>query len=253
MNGARLEAAGGSHVGCVRASNEDCYAALPALGLFVVADGMGGRPAGEIASRMAVDVVHGCLEENDPDETWPYAVDRTKDRDEARFILSVRRANQAIFEASSKDRALRGMGTTFAGVLVAGERAYLAHVGDSRVYRLRGGRLEPLTQDHSVAATTRRLGIPMEQVDARLRGLLLRAVGIGRDVEVETRVEGVKQGDVLLVCSDGLWGPVAEDEIATTLAWPARVEVLVAGLIGRALERGAPDNVSAVVARCGGR
>ena len=254
MSGARLEAAGGSHVGCVRKRNEDSYAVLPELGLLMVADGIGGRPGGEVASRMVVDAVRACFEEDDPDETWPWAFDGTKDRDEARLVLSLRRANREIL-AAGRRAGMGGMGTTFAGVLVAAGGAYIAHAGDSRVYRLRGERLEALTRDHTVLEELLRQGSPSLEalggIDEAIACRITRALGTEPSVDVETRVEAVEAGDVLLVCSDGLWGPVPADEIATTLAWSVSPQGIVAGLMGRALEHGGSDNVTCVVVRFG--
>ena len=255
MSGARLEAAGGSHVGCVRKRNEDSYAVVPELGLLMVADGIGGRPGGEVASRMAIEIVRGCVEEDDPDETWPWAFDGTKDRNEARLVLSLRRANREILVAGRRG-GMGGMGTTFAGVLVAAGKAYVAHAGDSRVYRLRGERLETLTRDHTVLEELLRQSSvdagDVAELEPGIACRLTRALGTEPSVDVETRVEAVEAGDVLLVCSDGLWGSVPADDIAATLAWSARPQGIVAGLIGRALEQGGPDNVTCVVGRFGG-
>jgi len=219
-----IDAAAGTHVGCIRTNNEDSFASLPELGLFMVADGIGGRPGGEVASRMAVEAVRAYYQQEDPEQTWPYGFDRSQDRDEAALVQALRRANAAIFEKAVRESTLRGMGTTFAGALVRGGRVYLAHVGDSRIYRFRKG------------------------ASARM---ILRAVGTSRRVDVETRSESVRPGDTLLVCSDGLWEAVPDDAIAATLTWPGRAEVIVSGLIGRALERRARDNVTCVVVRFG--
>ncbi|MCC6552681.1 MAG: serine/threonine-protein phosphatase [Polyangiaceae bacterium] len=251
----RIEAAGGSHVGEVRANNEDSFAVLPEIGLFMVADGIGGQAAGEIASRMAVDIVRSCIEEDDPDETWPYERNMEADRDEARLVWSLRRANREIEAEGRRIAGKRGRGSTFAGALVSGERVDLAHVGDSRIYRLRRGRLAALTRDHTVLEELLRQQAGADpgacDLAPEIACRLTRALGIDRAVDVETRVEAAEAGDVLLLCSDGLWGPVDEDEIAATLAWSASIPAVVAGLIGRALEHGGPDNVTCVVVRFG--
>jgi serine/threonine protein phosphatase PrpC len=253
MSALRLEAAAGSHVGCVRGKNEDSYATLPEVGAFVVADGMGGKPGGEIASRMAVDLVRGCLDRDDPEETWPCGLSgKATDRDEARLILGVRAANRAIFELGRRELSLRGMGTTFAGMLVSGDGATLAHVGDSRIYRFRHGKLEQLTRDHTVIEMARHLRVELDASEDLIPDALVRAVGTERTVDVETRRERIERGDTFLLCSDGLWGPVPKEDIAATLAWRSRPEAIVARLIGRAIERGGPDNVTCVVVRFGG-
>ena len=255
VSGLRIEAAGGSHLGKVRANNEDSFAALPALGLFMVADGLGGRAAGEVASRMAVDIVRACIEEDDPNDTWPYGRNTEADRDEARLVWSVRRANREIEAEGQRIAGKRGMGTTFTGALVSGEKVYLAHVGDSRIYRLRRGRLAALTRDHTVLEDLLRQhgaeAPELRDLAPEIACRLTRALGTDKAVEVEARVEAAEAGDVLLLCSDGLWGPVDEDEIAATLAWSASVPAIVSGLSGRALEEGGPDNVTCVVVRFG--
>lgn len=246
-----IDVAADTHVGLVRPNNEDSFAAVPELGLFMVADGMGGRPGGEVASRLAIDTVRACFEQDDPERTWPYARDLTKDRAEVLFAEAVRRANTAVFQKGVLTPTLRGMGTTFAGALVRGPRLYLAHVGDSRVYRFRRGELERLTCDHSVAGDAQRLGVILDDIDPRIAGRLERAVGTHARVDVETRVEFIEPGDTLLLCSDGLWQPVHESVISVMLAWCSRPSAIVAGLIGYALERGGPDNVTCVVVRIG--
>jgi serine/threonine protein phosphatase PrpC len=247
-----IEAVADSHVGCVRVRNEDSFASLPELGLFMVADGLGGRPAGDVASRMVVEIVCKCFEHIDPDDTWPYGLSgRSGERDEARLVLSIQKANREIFERSRNVLAGRGMGTTFAGVLVSGENAILAHVGDSRVYRFRGGELEQLTRDHSVSEMVRQHGFTLDAFDGAPPGAIVRAVGTDSTVEVETACTGIEGGDLFLLCSDGLWGPVPEDEIAATLASTSRPEVMLAGLIERAHEHGGPDNVTCVLVRFG--
>ncbi|MDC0684359.1 PP2C family protein-serine/threonine phosphatase [Sorangium atrum] len=146
-----IEAAAHSDVGRRRSHNEDSFAALPCLGLFMVADGLGGNAAGEVASRMAIEVVKSCFEvAEDLEETWPYGTGSSHDRDEVRLVMSVRRANRAIYDASQRQERTRGMATTFAGVLLGAGMAYIAHVGDTRVYRMRGGKLERLTRDHTL-------------------------------------------------------------------------------------------------------
>jgi serine/threonine protein phosphatase PrpC len=247
----RIEAAAGTHVGCIRPKNEDSFAAVPELGLFMVADGIGGHAGGEIASRLAMDTLRAWFAEgDDPDETWPRA-DASWDRDEMRLLVGIRRANEAVYNAARRDRELRDMGTTIVAALIHDARAYLAHVGDSRIYRLRGGTMERLTRDHTVGEDAMRQGVIIEELDDRIADMLTRSIGTEPRVEVEMRVDILEPGDVLLLRSDGLWAPVPEEEIATTLAWPSRPEVIVAGLIGRALERGGPDNVTCVVVRIG--
>jgi serine/threonine protein phosphatase PrpC len=166
-----------------------------------------------------------------------------------RLAVGLRRANEAVHQAARRERELRDMGTTLAAALIREDRAYLAHVGDSRVYRLRGGALERLTCDHTMREAARRQGIAIDTVHDSIADMLERSIGTEPRVDVETRVEPLAAGDVLLLCTDGLWAPVPEEHIAATLAWPCGPDVIVAGLIGHALERGGPDNVTCVVVR----
>jgi serine/threonine protein phosphatase PrpC len=245
----RVEAAAATHLGRARARNEDSFASAIHLGLFLVADGIGGRPAGDIASRMAVDAVRRCIANDDPDDTWPYARQRAGEREEALLILSFRQANQALLDAARRDPRLQGMGTTLSAALIRGRRAFLAHVGDSRIYRHRDGTLERLTVDHTVVEAARRKGLDIEDLEERYGGILLRAVGTDPRLDVDTRVEIVEPGDTLLLCTDGLWEPVAEDDIADALERPGGPHAAVAALVARALDRGGPDNVTCVVVR----
>ncbi|AUX20694.1 protein phosphatase [Sorangium cellulosum] len=250
-----IEAAAQSDVGRRRSHNEDTFAALPCLGLFMVADGLGGHAAGEVASRMAIEVVKSCIEEDgDLEDTWPYGTAPMRDRDEVRLLLSVRRANRAIYEASRRQEETRGMATTFAGVLLAPGMAYIAHVGDTRVYRMREGKLERLTRDHTLLEELLGKGDGdgvLEALNDRVSAVT-RALGCDESVEIESRVEATAPGDVFLVCSDGLWGPVPEERIAGVLRAHGELSLAASLLVELANEHGGPDNVTCVLARLGG-
>ncbi|MGK4004220.1 protein phosphatase 2C domain-containing protein [Sorangium sp. So ce1036] len=251
-----IEAAAQSDVGRRRSRNEDSFAALPYLGLFMVADGLGGHAAGEVASRMAIEVVKSCFEEDDElEETWPRGEASLRERDEVRLVLSVRRANRAIYEASQRQEAMRGMATTFAGVLLAPGMAYIAHVGDTRVYRMRGGKLERLTQDHTLLEELLQDGDGVLEAAVALSeraDAVTRALGCDETVEIASRVEATAPGDVFLVCSDGLWGPVPEERIAGVLRGHGELSLAAGLLVDLANEHGGPDNVTCVLARLGG-
>ncbi len=148
----RIEAAGETNVGRRRNHNEDNFAILAEFGLFIVADGMGGHACGEVASKMAIDTMQEFFSDTaeDPDRTWPYKLDRTKGYEENRLIMGVKLANLRIHDAALRDPKKRGMGTTFAAVFVLNTGSFVAHVGDSRVYRFREQKLELLTEDHSL-------------------------------------------------------------------------------------------------------
>ncbi|WP_437709319.1 protein phosphatase 2C domain-containing protein [Sorangium sp. So ce448] len=251
-----IEAAAHSDVGRRRSHNEDSFAAQPCLGLFMVADGLGGNAAGEVASRMAIEVVKGCFEaDEDIEETWPCGTGSAHDRDEVRLVMSVRRANRAIYHASQRQALQRGMATTFAGVLLAPGMAYIAHVGDSRVYRMRGGKLERLTRDHTLLEDLLREGdgalAALEALSDRANAIT-RALGANESVDIESRVEPTLPGDVFLVCSDGLWGPVPEGRIEGILGAHRDLSFAAELLTDLANEHGGPDNVTCVLARLGG-
>ncbi|AUX23587.1 protein phosphatase [Sorangium cellulosum] len=256
-----IEAAAQSDVGRRRSRNEDSFAALPYLGLFMVADGLGGHAAGEVASRMAIEVVKSCFEEDDDlEETWPRGMAApdaasARERDEVRLVMSVRRANRVIYEASQRQEAMRGMATTFAGVLLAPGMAYIAHVGDTRVYRMRGGKLERLTQDHTLLEELLQDGDGVLEAAVALSeraDAVTRALGCDQRVEIASRVEATAPGDVFLVCSDGLWGPVPEERIAGVLRGHGELSLAASVLVDLANEHGGPDNVTCVLARLGG-
>ncbi|AGP32925.1 phosphoprotein phosphatase [Sorangium cellulosum] len=255
-----FEAAGITHPGMVRDTNEDSFAILEPRGLFLVADGMGGRAAGEVASRMAIDTVRDFFD--DPDSTWPVAVSvgpPTTRGSDARYVdqglpllvAGIQLANGRIFSAARRDREKRGMGTTFAAALARDGFIAIAHVGDSRVYRLRDHRLEQLTRDHSLVNECIRLGhlLPEQASSFPLQHVITRALGTDEAVEVETRIDAVESGDVLLLCSDGLSGVVPAQDIASILGERVDLAEITMRLVKRANENGGPDNVTCVVVR----
>lgn len=221
-------------VGLVRTNNEDNFLADPARGLAVVADGMGGHAAGEVASKITVDTISESLKA--PDSIWPFGRAR---RRHARIVAAIGLANRRVREAAAQDGALAGMGTTVVVLWVRGRNAHVAHVGDSRLYRYRQGGLEQLTQDHSW---------PSE--DGGMRNVLTRAVGAEDNVDIDHRVLDVAAGDIFLLCSDGLTRPVGDDRIVATLREVKTGEEASQRLIDLAKENGAPDNVTVVLAYC---
>jgi protein phosphatase len=253
-----FEAAGVTHAGMIRDSNEDSFAIVEGLGLFLLADGMGGRAAGEVASKMAVDTVRGFFD--DPDSTWPVAIGPPTERggtvryvDQALplLIAGIQLANGRIFAAARRDREKRGMGTTFAAALARDGFVAIAHVGDSRVYRYRAGQLDLLTRDHSLLNECLRLGhiLPEDAAAFPLQHVITRALGTEESVEVDTRIDEVAGGDVLLLCSDGLSGTVEPAEIMQILDTHPDLGDAAARLIARANERGGPDNVTCILVR----
>lgn len=248
----RLDAFGITDVGKTRKNNQDCYAVLSHLRLFMVADGMGGVSGGEIASRMALDSVRHMFE--DSETTWPggYGPVRRGSHVE-HFIAGIRLANARIFARGCRESALKGMGTTFAGVLFSERHAVIAHVGDSRVYRLRGRRLELLTEDHSFLNDQIRAGLvaPEDAHAFPFKNLISRCVGPHGTVDVDTSVDLVQAGDVYLLCSDGLCGVLDHQELTSILVRQPELCLAAGTMIDRANELGGPDNITVVLVRVG--
>jgi serine/threonine protein phosphatase PrpC len=238
-----MEAFGLSHTGLQRAGNEDAYAVAASLGFFAVADGVGGSAAGEVASRMAIDVVADAIENA--------AATRPESLSEAFLVGAVRAANAAVRASAAHDRAKRGMGTTFTGLLVLDDRALIAHVGDSRAYLLRERRFHQLTEDHTLVNAYVRAGVMTREAAAtsEIRNVIVRAVGLDEEMEVDTRWLGVRPGDLVLLASDGLHGVVAEEIIAATLLGEHDLTRAAALLVEHANDAGGPDNVTVVLLR----
>ena len=248
-----MEAAGATRAGPHRTHNEDHFAVLPKLGLFMVADGVGGQAGGEVASRLALDTVREFFECGDPDATWPFGVDPSSTRDEALLTQSLWRANRHILDAAQRNEAMHSMGATFAGIRASAAGFCAAHVGDSRIYRFRDERLDLLTEDHSLRGEyLRRMRDPHAVplcLDGINLGLLTRALGLEPTVDVDTRVELSEPGDIVLVCTDGLSGPVPEGEITAMLTEATDLDTTAQRLIERAHTRGGRDDVTCVLVR----
>jgi protein phosphatase len=222
--------------------NEDAYHVDHDLGLYAVADGVGGGAAGEVASRLGLDTVRAVL----GDPTLPNAAG-------LRLVAAVEHANTCVRAAGQADRAWAGMATTLTAMLVRGNAAAIAHVGDTRAYRLRGRRLDPLTDDHTLMDACIQVGIltPAEAAVSEMRHVITRAIGAEDTVEVDMRLVAVEPGDALLLCSDGLHGEVSDDEIAAVLLKEPDPTRAAAELVKRANDRGGLDNVTVVLLRIG--
>jgi protein phosphatase len=247
-----VTAHGDTDVGRVRSTNEDNLGVYPQLGLFLVADGMGGAAAGEVASRMTIEHVRRTVETGET--SWPLDTSQTgPESGPRRFISGIHRANRRIHAVGYKDRRKRGMGSTVAGMFLLSHNAIIAHVGDSRVYRLRDGVFVQLTQDHSLANELVELGYlqPDQVATFSRRHVITRAVGTQENVQVETKIIDVRPGDVFLLSTDGLHGEVTDPEIAEVLRETPDPILAVERLIGLANSSGGPDNVTAVVVKLG--
>src|SRR6201996_189583 len=204
-----------------RNHNEDNFSIIEDAGLYIVADGMGGHASGEVASKMAVDSMKEFFASTaqDPERTWPYKMDRSKGYEENRLITGIKLANLRIYESAQRDPRQRGMGTTIVSLFAVEDGVYIAHVGDSRVYRMRDGALEQLTEDHSLLNDY----IKMKRLTAEEianfphKNVIVRALGMKDTVKVDTRFEVPQLNDTFLLCSDSLSGPVDDPMIAEVL------------------------------------
>jgi PPM family protein phosphatase len=232
-----IEQAGRTDVGRQRSANEDSLVVNPPL--FAVADGMGGAKAGEVASAVAVEAVEGATESAEPPE--------------AQLANIVRDANRRIYELAVADESRRGMGTTLTLAKVHGDEVSLAHVGDSRAYRLRGGELEQLTRDHSLVAELERSGqiTPEAAEHHPQRSIITRALGPEPDVEVDTYTLAGREGDLFLICSDGLTSMISDDEVGLILRSAASLDEAADELVRAANQSGDKDNITVILFRLG--
>ncbi len=246
-----LECVAKTDTGMVRSHNEDFVAVSPEHGYVILADGMGGYSAGEVASSIAATVVQEVLEEELPAlfKTWT----RQSERQLQLLVQqSVARANSSIIDAAENEPQFQGMGTTVVVGLFQQDRLIIAHVGDSRAYRLRDGELVQITRDHSLL---------QEQIDAGLitpeaalhspnKNLITRAVGVDREVDIEVHEHATRAGDIYLLCSDGLSDMLGHAELTATLKdFGDDLDSACGTLIQRANTHGGKDNISVILAR----
>ncbi|WP_375761056.1 Stp1/IreP family PP2C-type Ser/Thr phosphatase [Corallococcus exercitus] len=249
----RIEVAGSTHVGMKRNHNEDNYLVLTEENLVCVADGMGGHSSGEIASRIAVDELGEFfrLTSKDQDATWPFKMDKQRNYDENRLATGIKLANARIFERATTDTKYKGMGTTIVSVHFAESAVYVGHVGDSRVYFFRGGMLQQVTEDHSLLndyLKAKKL-TPEEIENFPHKNVIVRALGMKEQVQVDvTRVDPL-ENDVFLLCSDGLSGMITDAQMQDILSRTPELEKACGQLIDLANAAGGNDNVTCVLAR----
>ncbi len=248
----RAIAAGASDVGLQREHNEDSYVVLKEYDLFVVADGMGGHRAGDVASKLATETISEFFKSTANDDvTWPFHFDTNLSEEENRLLTGIRVANRQIFERSTRSREYHGMGTTVVGAMFSPRkgRMYIGHVGDSRCYRVREGRIQLLTRDHSLI-NDYLLAMPdltEEQRSELPKNVITRALGMQDQVVVDLQHDEPTPGDVYILCSDGLSGMVQDDEIEKIIVSNPDIRDACAKLISRANEHGGEDNVTAVL------
>jgi protein phosphatase len=243
-----------SDVGRKRKGNEDAVSLNREQGLYVVADGMGGHAAGEVASRIAVEAIEEFVAATGGNDeiTWPYGLDDSISYDGNRLKTAIRHANRRVIEAMRQSSEYEGMATTVAAVLVDGDMAHLAHVGDSRIYLWSQDELRQLTVDHSWVNEQIQNGIisPEQARSHPLRNVVTRALGGRSELLVDVQSRRVRTGEMLLLCSDGLTTMVPDQEIARILAG-AEGEIARAaqGLVDEANQRGGEDNITVLLLR----
>jgi protein phosphatase len=250
-----IRASGLSDVGPVRKNNEDSFVSDEALRLLVVADGMGGHSAGEVASSLAVETILSFVRRSDEDEdfSWPYGVDSSLSFCGNRLRTAIHLANRRVFRAAEKHDEYTGMGTTVVGALVSGSRLAVGHAGDSRMYLFSGGYLTRLTADDTWEATVP----PGRESDTprpphSMRHVLTNVLGARDHVDVHMAEYDLRGGELLLLCSDGLHGVVDDQAISDILARSVAPEEIAPQLVQLALANGGRDNVTVVLARYDG-
>ena len=251
----QISAHGHSDVGKTRGHNEDAFLVRRDLGLFIVADGMGGHAAGEVASNTAVKVIEAHIEQR------RHILDNFDDTQSARDDLmrlvvdAIQEASAEVYRLATSDDGRGGMGTTLTLVMTAGRKGLMGHVGDSRLYMLRGGSIHRLSEDHSYVEQLVRRGLMTEEAAAAspYANVITRAIGIHPQVEVDTLFFDLVGGDELILCSDGLTKHIPEpDEIAKVASAESAIEASAKALCDLAVERGGTDNVTVVMVGCEG-
>ena len=248
----RVSFASATDKGLRRSTNEDNLAVRDDLGLFVVADGMGGHAAGEVASQAAIEGIVAFAEATvsvSSDQTWPIPFNPNQSVNANRLDAGFRMADRRIAAEAAASAELRGMATTAVAALITDSVVTLAHVGDSRVYRSHQGQLEQLTRDHSWVEEQIRAGTLTESA-ARAhpwRNIVTRALSGSEELEVDIRELSLAPGDRLLLCSDGVFAVLTDDQIGEVLQQHADLDAACHALIKGANDGGGPDNVTVVV------
>lgn len=242
--------AGATDSGKIRANNEDAYLVQDELGLYAVADGIGGHEGGEVASRIAIETIAAALPDllGDKDRTPPQGLSADADREIAALRAAVSLANRKIRHERELHPKLADMGTTLTALLARRGRVFLAHIGDSRAYCFRSGELRQLTSDHSLVAEQMQAGAltPSQARMSPYRHVITRALGIHEEIVTDTAVEPLQKGDIFLLCTDGLTEMIGDQEIAASLAKSSPRDA-VRELVDKANRGGGVDNITVVV------
>jgi protein phosphatase len=253
LDGMRVRFAGETNVGMKRAHNEDSLHLPVDERLAIVADGMGGHASGEVASQMAVETVveHFKATSEEQTLTWPYKVDRGMRAELNRLVSGIKLANLKIHEHAQRDAMCKGMGTTLVSALFLDDKVVIGHVGDSRVYRLREGELEQLTEDHSLINDYIKMKrmTPDEAAAWPHKNVIVRALGMKESVQVDLVTENPRVGDCYLLCTDGLSGMIPDNRIRDVVVHEHDLDRACEKLIGAANAAGGGDNITVVLAR----
>jgi protein phosphatase len=247
-----IEAHGATHPGKVREQNEDRMLVDVSLGFFAVADGMGGHNAGEVASSLAIETLQAFMERsrNDPDHTWPFGIDGGLDFNGNRLRTAVKLANRRVFRESERREQYTGMGTTIVAMLVEGTCAVLCGVGDSRIYWVRNGRCEQVTRDHTWVQLLLAQNPEMDPKSLEshaMRHVLTSVIGAQDDVEAGISSRPLVEGDRIVLCSDGVHGPLDDAEIGRIVTRAHGAREAAEALVETALDLDGRDNITAVV------
>jgi protein phosphatase len=250
----RISAIGLTDVGLQREHNEDSFRIVEQHALYLVADGMGGHQAGDVASKMAADIIVSFFDSTQQeDATWPFPVDPHLTLEENRLTAAIKLANRQIFNLSHSDAALHGMGTTIVGItfLLDQNLAYIAHVGDSRAYRMRDNEMIQITRDHSLVNDYLNMmpDMPLEAMEVVPKNVITRALGMQESVVVDIGRKKIQPGDRFLLCTDGLSGMVPEVRIKELMTGVTgeNLESRVRDLIQSANDAGGEDNITAIM------
>ena len=245
-----IEMAAVTDVGSVRQFNEDCVVTDPEIGVAVLADGMGGHRAGEVASHMAAQIIFSDLQSQDPQ----FQLGAGSQSSLRALDLSINRANTAVFEAARAQSTYHGMGTTVALAVFYDDRVALGHIGDSRIYRFRNDALQLLTRDDSLLLDQIELGLisAADARDSHNRSLVTQALGIAENIRAHVREDDALPGDIFMLCSDGLNELVGDADIELIVrALKSNLPLAANYLVQAAKDNGGYDNVSVILARVG--
>lgn len=250
----RARFAGKSDVGLMRERNEDSLLVAPQHRLGAVADGMGGHLSGDVASQLAIATLQDFYTNTvGPDRTWPFPYDQELTEEENCVVTAVRLANRQVFTRARQSKTEAGMGTTIVAVMFTPDvkQVIIGHVGDSRCYRVRDGRITQLTNDHSLVSEVAEIApwLSEEEVRELPTNVITRALGMAPDVVVDLLTTTTKAGDVYLLCSDGLSGMVSDAEILETVQSKESLDDVCQALVERANAAGGVDNTTVVLAR----